>query len=74
MGEAVGGPRRSEPLSDRHEIDDCTSEEAARDEWLRRRARSFYVALGFTPSPSEPMMLMVTLSDVLAALKSPSAR
>lgn len=32
-------------------------------------ARNFYLALGFEPSPSEPMTLMVTLSDVLAALE-----
>jgi GNAT superfamily N-acetyltransferase len=31
-------------------------------------ARNFYVALGFDPSPREPMTLMVTLSDVRAAL------
>ena len=31
-------------------------------------ARNFYLALGFEPSPSEPMTLMVTLSDVAAAL------
>lgn len=31
-------------------------------------ARSFYVALGFTPSPKEPMTLLVTLADIRAAL------
>jgi GNAT superfamily N-acetyltransferase len=31
-------------------------------------ARNFYLALGFDPSPREPMTLMVTLSDVRAAL------
>jgi GNAT superfamily N-acetyltransferase len=31
-------------------------------------AKSFYLALGFEPSPREPMTLMVTLSDVRAAL------
>lgn len=31
-------------------------------------AKKFYVALGFDPSPREPMMLMVTLQDVRAAL------
>ncbi len=31
-------------------------------------ARVFYVALGFEPSPLEPMTLMVTLADVRAAL------
>jgi GNAT superfamily N-acetyltransferase len=31
-------------------------------------ARNFYLALGFEPSPREPMTLMVTLSDVRAAL------
>jgi GNAT superfamily N-acetyltransferase len=31
-------------------------------------ARSFYLALGFDPSPREPMTLMVTLGDLRAAL------
>jgi len=31
-------------------------------------AKNFYLALGFDASPSEPMTLMVTLSDVRAAL------
>lgn len=31
-------------------------------------AKMFYVALGFDPSPREPMLLMVTLADVRAAL------
>lgn len=31
-------------------------------------AKKFYMALGFDPSPREPMTLMVTLSDVRAAL------
>ena len=31
-------------------------------------AKNFYVTLGFDPSPSEPLTLMVTLSDVRAAL------
>ncbi len=31
-------------------------------------ARSFYIALGFDPSPREPMTLMVTLKDVRAVL------
>jgi GNAT superfamily N-acetyltransferase len=35
---------------------------------ISEQARSFYVALGFDPSPREPMTLMVTLSDVRAAL------
>lgn len=29
-------------------------------------ARKFYIALGFDPSPREPMLLMVTLSDIRA--------
>ena len=32
-------------------------------------ARRFYLALGFEPSPSEPMTLMVTLADVRSALE-----
>jgi predicted N-acetyltransferase YhbS len=35
---------------------------------ISQEAKQFYVALGFDPSPREPMTLMVTLSDVLAAL------
>lgn len=35
---------------------------------ISEEASKFYVALGFDPSPSEPMTLMVTLSDVRAAL------
>jgi GNAT superfamily N-acetyltransferase len=31
-------------------------------------ARKFYLALGFEPSPLDPMTLMVTLSDLRAAL------
>ncbi len=31
-------------------------------------AEKFYLALGFDPSPREPMLLMVTLADVRAAL------
>lgn len=34
-------------------------------------ARAFYVALGFTPSPRDPMTLMVTLRDLEAALTPP---
>jgi predicted N-acetyltransferase YhbS len=32
------------------------------------QAKAFYLALGFEPSPLEPMMLMVTLGDARAAL------
>lgn len=35
---------------------------------LSERAEGFYLALGFDPSPSEPMTLMVTLSDIRATL------
>lgn len=31
-------------------------------------ARRFYIACGFVPSPGDPMLLMVTLSDVKALL------
>jgi GNAT superfamily N-acetyltransferase len=31
-------------------------------------ARNFYLALGFDPSPLEPMTLMVTLADIRATL------
>jgi len=35
---------------------------------ISTEAKKFYLALGFDPSPREPMMLMVTLADVRAAL------
>lgn len=35
---------------------------------ISEQARSFYIALGFEPSPREPMTLLVTLADVRAAL------
>jgi GNAT superfamily N-acetyltransferase len=31
-------------------------------------AKTFYIALGFDPSPLEPMTLMVTLADLRSAL------
>ena len=37
---------------------------------ISEEAKKFYVALGFEPSPREPMMLMVTLSDILAAART----
>ena len=35
---------------------------------ISEEARSFYLALGFDPSPLDPMTLMVRLQDVAAAL------
>ena len=35
---------------------------------ISEEARKFYLALGFDPCPGEPMMLVLTLSDVRAAL------
>ncbi|HEV2963879.1 MAG TPA: GNAT family N-acetyltransferase [Candidatus Angelobacter sp.] len=35
---------------------------------ISEQAENFYVALGFDPSPREPMTLMVTLADIRAAL------
>lgn len=35
---------------------------------LSEEAKSFYLALGFSPSPLEPMTLMMTLADIRAAL------
>jgi GNAT superfamily N-acetyltransferase len=35
---------------------------------ISEEARRFYLALGFDPCPREPMMLVVTLSDVRATL------
>lgn len=33
---------------------------------LSERAKAFYLALGFDPSPNDPMTLMVTLQDIRA--------
>lgn len=35
---------------------------------ISEQAKVFYLALGFEPSPLDPMTLMVTLSDIRAAL------
>lgn len=35
---------------------------------ISEEAKSFYLAIGFDPSPHEPLTLMVTLSDVRAVL------
>lgn len=35
---------------------------------ISEKAKSFYIALGFDPSPREPMTLMVTLTDIRAVL------
>lgn len=35
---------------------------------LSEQARSFYLALGFDPSPEEPMTLMVSLADIRSLL------
>ena len=35
---------------------------------ISEEARKFYLALGFDPCPGEPMMPVVTLSDMRAAL------
>lgn len=41
---------------------------------ISEEARNFYLALGFVPGSGEPMTLMVTLGDVLAALRSKEER
>ena len=38
------------------------------------QAKAFYLALGFEPSPLDPMTLMVTLGDIQAAFLSPRSR
>ena len=35
---------------------------------LSQEAKNFYLALGFDPSPCDPMMLIMTLSGIRAAL------
>jgi GNAT superfamily N-acetyltransferase len=35
---------------------------------ISEEAKNFYIKLGFDPSPSEPMTLMVTLSDIRSVL------
>jgi GNAT superfamily N-acetyltransferase len=37
-------------------------------------AKAFYLAIGFEPSPSEPMTLMVTLANIRAVLSGDDAR
>ena len=39
---------------------------------ISEEAKAFYLALGFEPSPLDPMTLMVTLSDVRAILGAPA--
>ncbi|MGA7564430.1 MAG: GNAT family N-acetyltransferase [Desulfobaccales bacterium] len=39
---------------------------------ISEQAKAFYLALGFEPSPLDPMTLMVTLSDLRAILGPPS--
>ena len=34
---------------------------------ISEEAKNFYIAIGFDPSPREPMTLMVTLNDIRAA-------
>ena len=36
---------------------------------ISEEAKKFYLALGFEPSPREPMILMVTLADLRSVLK-----
>jgi len=36
---------------------------------ISANARAFYLALGFEPSPVDPMMLMVTLNDLRESLE-----
>jgi GNAT superfamily N-acetyltransferase len=38
---------------------------------ISEQAKAFYLALGFEPSPLDPMTLMVTLGDVQAILGAP---
>jgi hypothetical protein len=35
---------------------------------ISEEAKNFYIAIGFDPSPREPMTLMVTLTDVRATV------
>lgn len=39
---------------------------------ISEQAKAFYLALGFEPSPLDPMTLMVTLGDVRAILTAPT--
>jgi GNAT superfamily N-acetyltransferase len=40
---------------------------------VSEEAKAFYLALGFDPSPLEPMTLMITLADINAALGGEAA-
>jgi hypothetical protein len=37
---------------------------------ISEEAKAFYLALGFDPSPIDPMTLMITLSDVRKSIES----
>jgi GNAT superfamily N-acetyltransferase len=37
---------------------------------ISEQAKAFYLALGFEPSPAEPMTLMVTLADIRSLLRN----
>jgi len=41
---------------------------------ISEEAKAFYLALGFDPSPIEPMTLMITLADIDAALSGNDAQ
>jgi GNAT superfamily N-acetyltransferase len=41
---------------------------------LSEEAKAFYLRLGLSPSPLDPMTLMVTLADLQAALAPPAAK
>ena len=38
---------------------------------ISEEARNFYLGLGLSPSPLDPLMLMVTLSDLRATMEGP---
>jgi hypothetical protein len=46
-------------LADHHDLENFASSEASLGDWLR---------LGFDECPGQPMMLVVTLADLRAAL------
>lgn len=41
---------------------------------ISQEAKAFYLALGFDPSPLEPMTLMITLADINATIGEGAAR
>ena len=70
FGESVDGPPAG-PLEHAQQLAEWADAIGIRGivvHAISKEAKDFYLALGFDPSPREPMTLMVRLSDIRAAL------